>query len=66
MLIPKQYRQMLKSIGHPHMFWIRTYDWACGERYKFKDGSMAYLVDGEIVTIRKGTRTLWRKDHCIW
>lgn len=61
MLIPKQYRLMLKSIGHPHMFWFRTYDWAYGERYKFKDGSMAYLLDGEIITIRKGARILWRK-----
>ena len=60
MLIPKHHRQHLKRIGYLHLFWVRTYDWAFGKRYKFRDGSVAYIEDDEIITIRKGSRTLWR------
>jgi hypothetical protein len=60
MLIPKIDRQFLRSIGHPHWFWDRIPDWAFGERYKFRDGKIAYLYRGKIITIRKGGRILWR------
>lgn len=63
MLIPKHHRQFLRSIGFPHWFWFDLPMWAYGDRYKFKDGSIAYLFEGEIVTIRKGARILWRKDY---
>lgn len=59
MLIPKHHRQLLKSIGLPHLFWFSIPDWAFGERYKFRDGSIAYLYDGEIITIRQGSKRLW-------
>ena len=61
MLIPKHYRLFLRSIGFPHLFWYDLPNWACGERYKFNNGSVAYLFEGEIITIRKGARILWRK-----
>ena len=61
MLIPKHYRQHLKTIGLKHWFWTRTYDWAFGERYLFRDRSIAYVKNDEIVTIRLGDRILWRK-----
>lgn len=60
MLIPKSDRQFLRSIGHPHWFWNRINDWAYGERYKFRDGKIAYLYRGKIITIRKGGMILWR------
>jgi hypothetical protein len=60
MLIPKIDRQFLRSIGHPHWFWNRINDWAYGERYKFRDGKIAYLYRGKIITIRKGGTILWR------
>ena len=60
MLIPKHHRKLLRSIGHPHWFWFRIADWAYGERYKFRDGSIAYLFDGVITTIRRGGKILWR------
>ena len=63
MLIPKYHRQFLRSIGYPHLFWYDLPNWAWGDRYKFKDGSVAYLFDGEIITIRKSARILWRKDY---
>lgn len=63
MLIPKHHRQVLRSIGHPHWFWDRIADWAYGERYRFRNGSIAYLGDGEIITIRKGARILWRAEN---
>ena len=59
MQIPKIDRQFLKSIGHPHWFWERIPDWAYGERYKFRDGSVAYCNKGRIITIRRGIRILW-------
>ena len=59
MLIPKHHRQHLKSIGHSYWFWDRISDWAYGERYKFKNGVLAYLFDGEIVTLRRGAKILW-------
>ena len=62
MLIPKHHRQMLKSIGHPHLLWYRIDNWAYGERYKFQDGSIAYLMDGEIITVRRGAKILWRRE----
>lgn len=62
MLIPKHHRQHLKSIGHPHWFWHRIQDWALGERYKFRDGKVAYLVDDKIITIRRGAKILWRDE----
>lgn len=61
MLIPKHHRRYLRTIGHPRWFWNRTYDWAYGERYQFRDGSIAYVKNGLIVTIRRGSRILWRK-----
>ena len=63
MLIPKYHRQRLKAIGHPHWFWYRTYDWALGERYKFRGGKVAYLMDGEIISIRRGAKILWREEN---
>ncbi len=63
MLIPKHHRKFLRSVGFPHLFWYDLPNWAYGDRYKFKDGSVAYLFDGEIVTIRKNARILWRKDY---
>ena len=63
MLIPKHHRQFLRAIGFPHLFWYNLPMWAYGDRYKFKDGSVAYLFDDEIVTIRKNARILWRKDY---
>ena len=62
MLISKNHRTFLKRIDHPKWFWHRINDWAFGERYKFKDGAIAYLFDGEIVTIRKGADIIWRKE----
>ena len=61
-LIPKHHRQMLKSIGHPHLLWYRIDNWACGERYKFRDGTIAYLMDGEIITVRRVYKILWRRE----
>lgn len=63
MLIPKHYRKVLRAIGFPHMFWFEISRWAWGDRYRFTDGSVAYLFDGEIVTIRKGARILWRTEY---
>jgi hypothetical protein len=62
MLIPKHHRQHLKAIGYRHWFWHRILDWALGERYKFRDGKVAYLFDGKIITIRRGATTLWRDE----
>jgi hypothetical protein len=61
-LIPKYHRQMLKRIGHPHWFWYRIDNWAWGERYKFINGVVAYLFDGEIVTLRRSANIIWRKE----
>lgn len=61
MLIPKHHRKYLRTIGHPRWFWNRIDDWAFGERYKFRDGSIAYVQDGLIITIRRGSRIIWRK-----
>lgn len=63
MLIPKQHRKFLRSIGYPHWLWYPVSNWAWGERYKFKDGTIAYLFDGKIITIRKGALILWRTDY---
>ena len=63
MVIPKHHRKFLRSIGFPHMFWFDLPKWAWGDRYKFSDGTIAYLFDGEIITIRKGARILWRKAY---
>ena len=62
MLIPKDFRKQLRSIGHPYWFWYPIVDWAYGERYRFRDGVVAYLFDGEIVTLRKGITVVWRQD----
>ena len=62
MIIPKHHRRFLESIGHPHWFWYPTHDWAFGKRYKFKDGAVAYLFDGGIITIRKGANVLWKRE----
>jgi hypothetical protein len=50
----------LKLIGYPHWFWFRISNWAYGERYKFRDGSIAYLLDGEIISVKRGAKILWR------
>jgi hypothetical protein len=62
MLIPKHHRQHLKAIGHRHWFWVRIPDWAHGERYKFRNGVVAYLFDGEIVTLRCGSNIIWKSE----
>lgn len=62
-LIPKHHRQFLKSIGFPHWFWRDLPMWAYGDRYKFLDGSTAYLLEGEIVTIRKNARFVWSNEN---
>ena len=62
MLIPKYYRQHLKYIGHHRWFWSRIDDWAFGERYKFRDGMVAYLAEGEIISLRRGANFVWRKE----
>ena len=63
MLIPKHHRQLLRKIGLPHWFWFSIPDWAFGERYKFRDGSIAYLYGDKIITIRKDDKVLWRGDY---
>ena len=62
MLIPKFHRQRLRRIGYPHWFWSQISNWACGERYRFRDGSIAYLLDDEIITIRRADKILWRRE----
>ena len=62
MRIPKYHRQLLKSIGFPHWFWFPINDWAYGKRYKFTDGSIAYLRGDEIVTVRRADKILWRRE----
>ena len=62
MIVPKHHRELLKSIGHPHWVWKRTWDWALGKRYRFRDGSIAYIYEDEIITIRRGDRVLYRKE----
>ena len=62
MLIPKHHRRKLQVIGYPHWFWYKIHNWAYGERYKFKDGAVAYLFDDEIITLRKGATVLWKKE----
>ena len=64
MLIPKHHRQMLKKAGFSPWFWYQISNWAYGERYKFRDGSIAYLMDGEIITVRRGAKILWRREKC--
>lgn len=61
MLIPKHYRKQLKAIGIRKWSWDRIWDWAFGERYRFKDWSIAYVKNDEIITIRKGDRIIWKK-----
>ena len=63
MLIPKIYRKFLRSIGHPYWFWTRINNWAFGERYKFRDGSVAYLYGCKIITIRRADKILWRDER---
>jgi hypothetical protein len=63
MLIPKHYRRQLRSIGYYNWFWYRIQDWFYGERYKFIDGKVIYIFDGDIITIRKGTDILWRSEE---
>ena len=62
MIIPDHYRRTLRAIGHPHWFWYQIGDWAFGERFKFKNGDIAYIFRGEIVTIRRGVTALWNKE----
>ena len=66
MIIPKRHRKLLKSVGHPKLTWVRIWDWAFGERYRFRDGSLAYLKNDEIITIRRGDSILWRKEDLQW
>jgi hypothetical protein len=66
MLIPKHHRKLLRSIGHPHLFWDRIENWGFGERYKFKNGVVAYLFDGEIVTLRRGANIIWKSGWLKW
>jgi hypothetical protein len=66
MLIPKRHRQHLKSIGHRHWFWKRLPDWMLGERYKFRNGVMVYLLDDEIITLRRGAKFLWKSEGVKW
>lgn len=61
MLIPRHYRKQLKAIDYRKWFWRRIWDWAYGERYKFRDGSIAYVKRGDIVSIRYGGYTIWMK-----
>lgn len=63
MVIPKHHRRFLKSIGHPHWLWYPITNWAYGERYKFKNEVVAYLFDGEIVTLRRGATILWSSHY---
>lgn len=67
MLIPKHYRKRLRTLGHNHLFWHPIANWAYGERYKFKNGVVAYLLDGEIVTLRRGANVMWKlnAEHCV-
>ena len=62
MLIPKYHRRVLRKMGLHRWFWTRIHDWAYGERYKFQDCSIAYLMDGEIITIRRGDKILYRRE----
>lgn len=62
-IIPKHHRKHLKSIGYPKWFWTRTWDWMFGERYKFRDDSIAYVKDDKIVTIRYSDKILWRREQ---
>ena len=62
MKIPKNHKMRLKSIGHRHWFWKQIPNWAYGERYRFLNRDIAYLRNGEIITIRRGTNILWRKE----
>ena len=62
MLIPKHHRQRLTEIGHGYWFWYQISDWAFGERYKFKNGVIAYLYAGEIVSLRKGAKVIWKLE----
>ena len=62
MLIPIHHRKLLKSIGYTRWFWTRTFDWAFGERYRFRDGSIAYINHDEIISIVRADRVLWRKE----
>ena len=61
MFIPKQYRKQLRAIGFRWLFWERIHDWAFGERYRSRDRCIIYCREGEILSIRRGDRTLWRK-----
>ena len=63
MLIPKHHRKFLRSIGFHHWFWYPIPNWAYGDRYKIKNGSVAYLFDDEIITIRHNARILWSKGN---
>ena len=65
MVIPKQYRKVLKQIGHHHWFWYRIDDWAHGERYKFPNHVVAYLLNGEIITLRRGSNIIWSHDMVV-
>ncbi len=68
MLIPKHHRQFLRSIGRPHWFWEQAPDWAFGERYRLRDGSIAYIGNGDIITIRRGAKILWAEgcdNRCV-
>lgn len=66
MVIPKYHRKQLREAGHPHLLWTRIWNWALGERYRFRDGSVAYLMDDDIITIRKGDKILWRRRCSQW
>lgn len=61
-LIPKHHRQMLKKAGFRYWLWFQIHHWAYGERYQFRDGSIAYLRDDEIITVRRGDKILWRRE----
>lgn len=62
MLIPRHHRLTLKKACFRYWLWYQISNWAYGERYKFRDGNIAYLKDDEIITVRRGAKILWRRE----
>lgn len=60
--IPKHHRLQLRSAGFRYWMWERIWDWAFGERYRFRDGSIAYVRNGEIISIVYRDLVRWRKE----
>ena len=61
-IIPRHHRKFLRSVGFRYWVWKRAWDWAFGKRYQFRDGSLAYVKNGEIITIRRGDKIIWKKE----